>query len=151
MKIAIVDDTLEDRQLLTDYLKRYQQENNLQLIVHTFSSGLDLLGENREGYDILFLDIEMPGCDGLEVTQEIRQRDSAVSIIFVTSMAQYAIDGYQVNAFDFIVKPIGYYNVLCEFCHDSALISAAICKFSLLTLMIIPSFLLPLCCDSSLS
>lgn len=52
----------------------------------------------------------MPGSDGLTAAREIRNRDDAVAIIFITNMAQYAIHGYEVNAIDFMIKPVGYFN-----------------------------------------
>ncbi|WP_274537219.1 LytR/AlgR family response regulator transcription factor [Blautia pseudococcoides] len=52
------------------------------------------------------MDIEMPGSNGLEVAHEIRSRDPAVGIIFITSLAQYAIDGYEVQGIDFMMKPV---------------------------------------------
>lgn len=51
----------------------------------------------------------MPGVDGMSATKELRRLDKNVKIIFVTSLAQYAIKGYEVNAFDFVVKPVNYY------------------------------------------
>lgn len=48
--------------------------------------------------------------NSLEVVREIRSKDLAAGIIFITSLAQYAIDGYEIQAIDFMVKPVGYYN-----------------------------------------
>ena len=59
--------------------------------------------------DVIFLDIEMPHMDGMTAAKKIREKDQALGIVFVTNMAQYAIHGYEVNAIDFIVKPVSYY------------------------------------------
>lgn len=110
MRIAVVDDLKEDAQRIAQYLDKYQLENEIMLHTTIFHSSIDFLEEYSGEYDIIFLDIDMPGCNGLEVAREIRAKDATVGIIFVTSLAQYAIEGYEVNAIDFIVKPVGYYN-----------------------------------------
>lgn len=110
MNIAVVDDSKEDAQHLVAYLEKFQFENNITFQVRVFYASFDFLEEYHGEYDVIFLDIEMPGSDGLEVAREIRKKDTSVGIIFVTSLAQYAIDGYQVQAIDFMVKPLGYCN-----------------------------------------
>lgn len=75
----------------------------------TFPDGLDLLEHYGGNFDILFLDVEMPHLDGLETARRVRQVDQEVCIIFMTNMARYAIHGYEVNAVDFVVKPVSYY------------------------------------------
>ena len=110
MKIAVVDDSIEDAQRIDTYLAQFQSEHNRTFQIKVFHSSFDFLEEYRGEYDIIFLDIEMPGSNGLEVAREIRQRDQAVGIVFITSLAQYAIEGYEVQAIDFMVKPVGYYN-----------------------------------------
>lgn len=115
MRVAILDDSEEDCNRLTEYLQRIQQEQNMTLQVSVYSSGMDFLEEYGEGYDFVFLDIEMPGLDGMQVASEIRTMDDMVGIIFITNMAQYAIRGYEVNAIDFMVKPVQYYNFVEKF------------------------------------
>lgn len=110
VKIAVVDDSLEDAQRIVTYLEQFQGQHNLSFQVKVFYASFDFLEEYKGQYDVIFLDIEMPGSNGLEVAREIRQRDQAVGIIFITSLAQYAIDGYEVQAIDFMVKPVGYCN-----------------------------------------
>ena len=110
MNVAVLDDTPEDVLLLAGYLDRFQAEYGTLMQVRTFHASVDFLEEYQGEYDIIFLDIEMPGSDGLTVAHEIRSRDRTVAIIFVTNMAQYAIRGYEVNAIDFMVKPVGYFN-----------------------------------------
>lgn len=109
MRVAVVDDTKEDSQRLAGYLNQFQQEKGMVIHVDSYQASLDFLEEFKSQYDVIFLDIEMPGSDGLEVAHEIRGKDRNVGIIFVTNMAQYAIHGYEVNAIDFIVKPVSYF------------------------------------------
>lgn len=110
MRIAVLDDNPSDARRLMDYLERYRQEQGLAFQTDAFYASLDFLEEFHGGYDVIFLDIEMPGSDGLEVAQEIRSKDESAGIIFITNMAQYAIRGYEVDAVDFMVKPVGYHN-----------------------------------------
>ena len=110
MKIAVVDDSKEDADLLYKYISRFGSENDIAIHISVFYASFDFLEEYRGEYDVIFLDIEMPGSNGLEVAREIRARDKGAGIVFITSMAQYAVHGYEVDAIDFMVKPIEYYN-----------------------------------------
>lgn len=110
MKVAVLDDMPDDAARIAEYLKRYQTERDLPIQVSVYHSGVEFLERFDGSYDVIFLDIEMPGCDGLEVAHEIRAKDAAVGLIFITNMAQYAIRGYEVSAIDFMVKPVSYYN-----------------------------------------
>lgn len=110
MTIAVLDDSPEEVERLLRYLERFQEERGVSFQVDPFYSSLDFLEEYRSGYDVIFLDIEMPGNNGLEVAKEIREKDETAGILFITNMAQYAIRGYEVDAIDFMVKPVGYFN-----------------------------------------
>ena len=107
LRVAIVDDLTEDSQRLADYLEQFQREHNMEIKMDVYNASFEFLEKYHGNYDVIFLDIEMPGSDGLEVAREIRTKDEAVGIIFVTGMAKYAVEGYAVHAIDFIVKPVG--------------------------------------------
>ena len=63
-----------------------------------------------KGFDIVLMDIDMPGMNGMETARALRKVDAAVILIFVTNMAQFAISGYEVDATDFILKPVNKYS-----------------------------------------
>lgn len=110
LNIAIVEDEKEMSNCLHDYLIKFFNEENKSIDVSIFDNGNIFLEKYKLNFDLIFLDIKMPSIDGMEVAQKIRKIDKNVMIIFVTSLAQYAIKGYEVNAFDYILKPIDYYN-----------------------------------------
>jgi DNA-binding LytR/AlgR family response regulator len=108
VKVAIVEDDSSDAQLLSDYVKKYGQENGIDFSIKVFSQGEIFLIEYKTGFDIVYLDIEMPGIDGVKTAQKLRKIDEKVAIIFVTNLAHRAIDGYTVDALNYIVKPFSY-------------------------------------------
>ncbi len=110
MRAAIIDDDRRDRERLRSFIEQYQKDTGTEVKTELFSGGVEFLERFRADYDIIFLDIEMPGMDGLETAREIRRTDGSAAILFITNMAQYAIRGYEVNAVDFMVKPVNYYN-----------------------------------------
>jgi DNA-binding LytR/AlgR family response regulator len=110
MRVAIIDDDAEQRSTLVEYVERYSKEKSIIIECKCFTSGLDFVSEYNNPYDIILLDIEMPQMDGLQTAKDIRAVDQHAAIIFITHMAQYAIKGYEVDAMDFMVKPVGYFN-----------------------------------------
>ena len=119
-RIAIVEDEAAVREQLTGYVQRYTRQYGTPFEVSAFASGVEILEEYRPVYDIIFLDVEMPHLDGMEMHSEwysiseetarrIRALDSDVLLIFITNMAQYAIKGYAVGALDYVLKPVPYF------------------------------------------
>lgn len=119
IKIAVVDNDKEVLDLIGDYLSLYSKENNVIYSLDKFDNEIEFL-EKNEKYSILFLDINMPYKNGIDVAKEIRSRNDDVVICIITNYSQYAIAGYEVNAFDFILKnqPYDVFKVhlkrLCE-------------------------------------
>lgn len=105
MKIAICDDEKFFREQLHRELESYYC--SLDVLIDAFSSGWELMDAiNKMNYDLLFLDIEMEGMDGLEVARKLQENETAVPIIFLTSHTELAMAGYEVQAFRFLAKPI---------------------------------------------
>ena len=118
--IAICDDSESVVNQLSGSIQRYAEETKQEIVIHKFYSGVELLDKYSENYDILFLDIKMPGIDGLLTAEKIRKMDKDVSIIFLTSLIQHALRGYEVNATSYIIKPISYKRLSMEidrWCH----------------------------------
>ena len=113
-KIIVVEDNDSDAEQLISFLSTFGKENKEVFeIVRFFDSQRFLSG--YESADIVFLDIEMPGIDGMTAARELRKKDADVTIVFVTNMSQMAIRGYEVRAFDFILKPISYKSFALRF------------------------------------
>lgn len=106
--VAIVEDEAQQAQVLLSYLERYGQEHNVNFQTTHFSGSLAFLNDVRTIFDIVFMDIEMPYKNGLEAAAEMRRLNTESCLIFVTNMAQYAIKGYEVDAMDFLVKPVAF-------------------------------------------
>lgn len=108
IRIAIVEDEDVFASQITEYLQRYQSENQLEFQVTRYRDGEEISADYSGKYDIILMDIEMGLMNGMEAAEVIRQTDEYVQIIFITNMAQYALQGYKVGALDYVLKPIEY-------------------------------------------
>jgi DNA-binding LytR/AlgR family response regulator len=117
VNVAIVDDDQKDLKLLTDYIKKYGCEYGIDFSVKQFTSGELFLIEYKKGFDIVFLDIDMPNLDGMETAKKLREVDEKVAIVFETVLAHRAIDGYSVEAINYIVKPFSYADFVLKMSH----------------------------------
>ncbi len=109
LKIAILEDEPMWTERFQQYLDKYQKEHeDFEFEATYFDRAKPMVRDYHPGYDLLFMDIRLPDMLGIDAARKIRERDSEVMIVFVTTMTQYAIDGYEVNAFDYILKPLRY-------------------------------------------
>lgn len=110
--IAIIEDDEKAAELLRGYLVRFYSEEygGSDYKADFYKSGIDFLEKSKLSYDILFLDIVMPVLNGLDTARKIRKIGSTANIVFVTNMAQYALNGYEVDAIDYLVKPTAYFD-----------------------------------------
>ena len=109
IRIAIIEDEPADQAQIAACLKRYEEEYSQQFSVHAFFNPAKFLDDYRTDYDLIFMDIEMRPFNGIDIARQLRQIDSVVTLVFITNMEQFAISGYEVDASDFVVKPINYY------------------------------------------
>lgn len=109
IRIAIVEDDQKFQKRIFEFLDQYSEESKEIFDKTFFSDGYDIADDYKGAWDIILMDIEMNLMNGMEAAEKIRQRDEQVIIIFITNMAQYAIRGYAVNAFDYILKPLSYF------------------------------------------
>ena len=110
LKVAIVDDEITIADTLQRMLAQYGGEQKIEVSADYYPNPVNFLTQYTNRYDLILLDIEMPDMNGMTVARKLREMDDEVSLIFVTNMRQYAINGYEVNATDFIVKPVSYYD-----------------------------------------
>lgn len=113
-RIAIVDDDRITRLELDKFIARFADDFQHEIQTALFTDGDELLERSAGSYDIIFLDIEMQRLNGLETARQIRLRDDQAVIVFITSFVQYAVQGYSVNAMNFLVKPVTYQTFSAE-------------------------------------
>jgi two-component system response regulator LytT len=108
--VAIVEDDRSEVERLKQYFSQYTKERGVLFKISHFGNAEQFLGKYEPIYDIVLLDIILPGMNGMEAAVKLRELDETTTIIFVTNMAQFAVRGYEVDAFDFMVKPVSYSN-----------------------------------------
>ncbi len=108
IKVAIVEDEQAEAQVLSENLLRYGTENNIEFEFTYFKNAVIFLSGYKPIYDIVFMDIEMPHLNGMEAAAKFREIDDVTMLIFVTNVAHMAAHGYEVDAFDYIIKPVNY-------------------------------------------
>jgi len=108
MKLAICDDDSLVLQELSKMLNEYSLQAHSHLEYDVYSCPLELLAQMEQGthYDILLLDVVMPGINGIQCAKDIRTIDNFVKIIFLTSSSEYAVESYSVSAYQYLLKPL---------------------------------------------
>ena len=110
LKIAICEDDEQAALLCHSYIERFEKESKTTCEVSVFVNAVQFLAAFTAGdYDLIFMDIQMPILNGVDAAGKLREKDPAVSIVFVTDMKNRIADGYAVEAMDFIIKPMTYF------------------------------------------
>ena len=109
LNIVILEDQADQAERLTRMLEKYASSHlDFAYTLKRYERSIPMLTEYKCDADILFLDIQVPDMLGMEAAKKIRAMDNKVMIIFITMLTQYAIEGYSVGAFDYVLKPIRY-------------------------------------------
>ena len=101
--VAVVEDEEKYREQLSEFLSRYGKEKEISIQTRMYCDGIDILDEYAGQFEVILLDIRMKHIDGMEAARKIREKDKEVIIIFITNMAEYAME-----ARGFILKPVRY-------------------------------------------
>ncbi len=104
IRIAVVDDEQEQIDLIYEIISDFFNERKIKILIKTFMSGESLLSETVE-YDLIFLDIQMSGIDGIETAQRLRTINKKVVLFYITSYQDYIQRSMTIHPFAFIVKP----------------------------------------------
>ncbi|MCR5155156.1 MAG: LytTR family DNA-binding domain-containing protein [Butyrivibrio sp.] len=109
INLAIVEDEDSYAAQLAEFINKYQLESGMLFNVTRFRDGDEITNGYNGSFDIILMDIEMKFMDGMTAAEEIRKLDQSVVIMFITNMTNYAIRGYQVDALDYVLKPVSYF------------------------------------------
>ncbi len=110
IRVAIVDDDRADRKKIRDCLDFVARKENQIFEVSEFCNAESFFMKFDCNYEIVFFDIDMPCCDGMTAAKRLRRIDKVVTLVFITNLAQYAVAGYEVDALDYILKPVDKYS-----------------------------------------
>ena len=108
LQVAICDDMPDIRDQLQTYFMQFSKKNQLAVDVDLYASGGQLLSADFLKYDLMILDVQMGEPNGIETARRIRSAGGNMTIIFFTNYIQYALEGYEVQAFRFLLKPLTY-------------------------------------------
>lgn len=132
MKIAIIEDEKVHSKLLADFITEWATETREALNLQCFENAEQFLFhyEGERDWDLLFVDIQLDGMNGMELTRQIRQTDAKLPIVFTTGLSDYMAEGYEVEALHYLLKPISSAKV--SQCLNKALVRRESSRFILL-------------------
>ena len=117
---AVCDDEKYFREKIGALLQEYSSAREFGINVESFASGEEFLAsEKKEMFDVIFLDINMEGMNGIETAQKIRQFSEDIVLIFITSYVAYSPEGYKVNAIRYLLKDSDSFKTAFWECMDA--------------------------------
>lgn len=111
IRIAICEDEKEQQELLKNYIEKIFEKLYIKYSLDIFNSGEELLEKYSKDIDLILLDIQLGEINGMDTARKIRVLDNNVEIIFITSLIEYALEGYKVRAYRYLVKPVKYEDI----------------------------------------
>lgn len=107
MKVAICDDELVQREFIKESVQRYFNKKAIPACIQEYESAEELWFQYdvNSDIDIVLLDIQMAGMDGVSLAKKLRDRNEAVAIIFITAMTDYIFEGFLLKAINYLLKP----------------------------------------------
>lgn len=111
IRIAICEDEKEQQELLKNYIEKILEGLSIKYSLDIFNSGEELLEKYSKDMDLILLDIQLGEINGMDTARKIRILDNNVEIIFITSLIEYALEGYKVRAYRYLVKPVKYEDI----------------------------------------
>ena len=132
MKIAIIEDETVHSELLADFIREWAIDAKEPLSLQCFEKAGQFLFhyEAERDWDLLFVDIQMEGMNGMELARKVRQDDGRLPIVFTTGLSDYMAEGYEVEALHYLLKPISAAKVAG--CLNKALVRRKSARFILL-------------------
>lgn len=110
INIAILEDDLKELEITFKMLKEFFDNEKISCNITTFSDPNEFLKLNFEIYDLALLDILLnTSINGMDVAKRMREKNKNIAIMFITKTAQFALEGYSVDAVDYVLKPLSYY------------------------------------------
>ena len=107
MRIAVCDDDEREISRIRELITEYQVSRKIPVDCHYFMNSTDFLCELKGGeYDLVLLDVLMPGTGGIGAAQELRRLDENVRLIFVSASPEFAVESYSVGAYYYLLKPV---------------------------------------------
>ncbi|MCQ2797445.1 MAG: LytTR family DNA-binding domain-containing protein [Bacilli bacterium] len=107
--IAVLEDEIEAFELIEGFIRRFGKENDIEFNITHFSKCSDFLSSEDGSFAVVFFDIRLPDMNGMDASKKFREKNKVSSIIFLTSLSQYAQMGYEVDAISYLVKPAQYF------------------------------------------
>lgn len=108
VNIVICENDKNDQEFVKSKVVDILGNLNIEYETKVYNSGESLIEAYKNDADIILMDIQMDGIDGMETAREIRKVDDKVEIIFITSFVEYALEGYEVKAYRYLLKPVKY-------------------------------------------
>ena len=111
MRIAIIEDEQLHSDLLISYIKKWadiRKISSKNIIINNYENAEQFLFDydDEKSFDVLFVDIQMSGMNGMDMAKKVREKDKNVSLVFTTGITDYIQEGYEVEAMHYLIKPL---------------------------------------------